>query len=378
MRVLVGHLEQMVVTVVEGGVTRLDGQGAINVHGPAVEGTAVERTAPDGAVGITLHALGIHGRIASREHHIEFTASEQERLSHVHALGIIASALDVERAARHGDVVIGLHACSTCRFLITQAVGPKLGCAAVDDGGAAASDVNQAVTVETLSAIGSNFHVDDSALDIDIVLGLDTMATSAVQVQFGTRAHHHIVIAVDATLTRAVDVELALAADQDLALTEECRLLVLAFNHVVNLTVAQGVDGAFLEYHIQRLAALVVDGGAMGIGDVRAIEQQLELALAVELERTVGRAARDDVAHTPGGAGDGHMGTLDGDKGRGRFTGHGSRVSIKVDVHGRAPGGVLDIVAIVECRHSRVPPHPRGWSRQALPVHCSPARFPWE
>ena len=85
----------------------------------------------------------------------------------------------------------------------------------------------------------------------------------------------------------------------------------------------------------------------MGISDFHAIELQLELTITVELERAIGRAARDDIAHALGGAGHRHMGAIDGsDDGCGSAC-HCSRVPLKVDVHRQGPTGILDIVTIV-------------------------------
>lgn len=100
----------MIILVVEDSISAIDLQGSVYVHSPAVEGATIEGASLNGAVAVTFHALGVLICVLSCEYHIQFSACEQQRLGHIHALGVIAGALDVECAAGHGHVIVGLHA----------------------------------------------------------------------------------------------------------------------------------------------------------------------------------------------------------------------------------------------------------------------------
>ena len=144
------------IAIVECGIAVGDGECAVHVKRLAMQCAAVERAALNGAVGVAFHTLGRYRGLLAGDHDIQLATFEQEGLCHADALGIVAGALDVECAARHRHVIVGLHASATGAVPhFVNSCGT-----AGDDGRATAGDINQAVAVDTLGAIGSNLHGD--------------------------------------------------------------------------------------------------------------------------------------------------------------------------------------------------------------------------
>ena len=215
----------------------------------------------------------------------------------INALAAVARSLELEcagidnqqRVARQGG---------TGRSIQQALVGSLDACVTGGEGDeAAAIDGHHAAAAHTLGAITAGHHIDDTAVHDDAVVGTQAVERAALDIQTHTGTDADVVIATDAATPLGKDIETPLAAENHLSLAEEGRLLVLLPYHNIVAAVLQAVVRAVGQHNIHRLAALVVDGSTVGVGDIGTVEQYLEALVAVELQRPVGGMAADDEFH---------------------------------------------------------------------------------
>ena len=209
-----------------------------------------------------------------------------------------------------------------------------------------AIDGHRTSAADAFGAVPCSLHIDGTAVNDDAVIGTQTVQRSAIYINLHTGTDANIIVTADAASTLGKNVQLSLAAEDDLSFTEERRLLVLLVNHDVIGAVLQAVGRAVGENHIQRFAALVVDGSTIGIGNLSAIQQDLEALVAVELQRTVDGLSADNELHRSRHVHDRDMGAIGLYYHTRNRPVYGNRLTVKIDMDDLVPGTVFHIVVV--------------------------------
>ena len=172
------------------------------------------------------------------------------------------------------------------------------------------------------------------------------MIGSAGDVDVSARSEADVVIAGDAALAHGIHIQAAFARKDDLPFAEEGGLLVLELHFGISVAVGQMVVGSLGQHQIERFATLVVDGCAMRVGEVHAIEREAEFLFAVNLERAVGAVPGEHIFHVLDGRNNGHVGAAGGDAHTGGLAADRCTVAVVGDGDRAGESGVLDVIAI--------------------------------
>ena len=199
----------------------------------------------------------------------------------VQTLAAVAGSLELEDAGIDCQQRVAIE-CGTCCGVVF--IGFHPGITIVDGNQAATVHLHLATAAHALGADTGSHNIDHAAIDDDAVVGAQAVKGRAVDIDSHARADADVVVAADAAASHGNNTQLAMTTEDNLSLAKEGRLLVLLIDHGIVLAVLQTVDRAVGQHDIERLAALVVDGGAVGVGDFGAVEQHLEALVAVELE----------------------------------------------------------------------------------------------
>ena len=142
-----------------------------------------------------------------------------------------------------------------------------------------------------------DIDINHAARDDDGVVAADAVAGRGIDVDIGLGQGAHVVVAADAGLAVGVDLKIACAAEDELALAEEAGFHILVAGRIgVAGAVGEIVLRAVVDNDEGALLALVVDGRAVGVGDVDAVEHDGLLFRGVEFEEAVGGGAGQHVA----------------------------------------------------------------------------------
>ena len=231
------------------------------------------------------------------------------------ALAAVAGVLEGKGAARHREVVVGLDAGGAGVFGILVVVGHAAG---GSHQVRSAFDQHIFVGGDALGHVGGDRDHERAVRKLDIVLALEAVAGTGARVQLDGRIVHQadVVVGGDAGLALRVpgiDGKQAVAAEDELAFAEEHGLVVL----VILLDIGGGrtVGERVRAFHhdIRAFLALVVDGGAVGIGNADAVQDDGLFLGAVHLEEAVfGRAGKFVDEHFAFGIVDRDLVAIDG------------------------------------------------------------------
>ena len=342
---------------------------ALGFDGLVVLGDGGDVTAGEDDVAVAFDGLGRHGIVGRRrrtrtppaagtsrsavvaggavvgaaDFHTDRTPVEIAAHVGADALAALAGVGDGEGAAAHREVAVGLDA---GRAVQVAAVGTvhaaghrKRGLAAVDDDFAVGRD-------GFLAGRGGG-HGQRAVRHDHGVLAAHTMAGGGFDRDLLGAQEADVVVGGDAGLAGSGHREGAFAAEDQLALAEEGRLLVFRVGRV-------GVGGAVREavgapeHHEGALLALVVDGGAVAVGQVQAVQRDGLLVCSVGLEEAVGGGAFQDVVDllVVAGVVGGHVVAVDTDDPV-LVSGHAGTGSGEGDGDGSVKFDQRDIVSLV-------------------------------
>ena len=192
-----------------------------------------------------------------------------------HAFAATACSLGIQFAAVH--VEVGVAANTRCCLGIAS-VGECLvsfPCAVTcsDNGRASAIDDDIGITIDGLSAVGRYFYIDDTAIDIHIVASLDTVILRRVDVEIHTLVDDDVGLAVDTVLIGAIYLQSTVAANEQFSFAVDGRLVV-GHGSVFYFVGA-------VHYEVGIALTLDVDGCRRGTGDVRPVEVQFKVGIAI-------------------------------------------------------------------------------------------------
>ena len=204
-------------------------------------------------------------------------------------LAAAAAGLQVDLAVVDGeDRVAG----DTCRSLRLKVFRVPLAVAGAYHRDATTIDIDVGIAVDALCTRGRYLDIEDAAVDVEVVAGLDAVIGRGADIHVDAFVEHDVALAVNAVVVGAVDGERARAAEDHLALGEDGSLMAVVGAGAVGKLVGAGKDYEGL------VLALYVKSHTAGAGDGGIVEVEEEVGLAVDGQRTVAGGARHYVLHT--------------------------------------------------------------------------------
>ena len=272
---------------------------------------AVEFDALGGAAGV-LEADGVRARhliIAARDGDSHRAARNQAARVAADALAALAAVGDGQGAVVHHEGHVGLDA---GRGGEVREVG-VVHAAGNGERSLAAVDADGAVGGDGLLSLLLDRDVQRAAADHDRVFAADAVSLGGIDADRRAVQHADIVVGGDAGLAAGRSyAERTAAAEDELRFAEEGAFLVFAFGRLRVFAAVGELVGAVHD-HERTFLVLVVDGRAVGIRQVEAVQDDGLLLLAIDLEESVGGRSGELVADLLGACVvHGHVVAVDG------------------------------------------------------------------